>query len=149
MTPKNRWIVAILALLGGNVVAMVILAVVAHVGHSEVIPNYYEQSTHYDDTQRAAEASRALGWSVKATLADGALQVSVRDAAGAPLTGARVRASGYPRARAHERIDVSLTAGGEGSYRGLADRTLGLHDLAITVERDGKTFAQHVLVEAL
>jgi len=149
MSPKNRWVVAILALLGGNVVAMVVLAVVANVGHSEVIPNYYEQSTHYDDTLHAAEASRALGWSVAAKLDDGALLVSVRDAGGAPLSGARVRASGYPRARASERIDISLTAGEKGSYRGNADHTLGLHDLSITVERDGQTFSQHVLVEAL
>lgn len=149
MTPKTRWIVAIVALLGGNVIAMVILAFVAHVGQSEVIPNYYEQATHYDDTLRAAEVSRALGWHVDATLTNGALEVTVRDASGAPLTNARVRASGYPRARAHERIDVALTAGAEGRYGGLADRTLGLHDLSIVVERDGKTFSQHVLVEAL
>jgi nitrogen fixation protein FixH len=149
MTPKTRWIVAILALLGGNIAALITLAVVAHVGQSEVIPNYYEESTHHDDTLRAAEASRALGWRVDATLSDGALHVTVRDAAGAPLSGARVRASGYPRTRAHERIDIALTAGGGGSYRGIADRTLGLHDLAITVERDGKTFAQRVMVEAL
>ena len=149
MTPKTRWIVAILVLLGGNMAAMIILAIVANIGHSEVIPNYYEQSTHYDDTLRAAEASRALGWNVKATLSDGALHVTVSDAAGAPITGARVRASGYPRARAQERIDVVLPAAPAGGYLGLADHTLGLHDLAITVERDGKTFAQHVLVEAL
>jgi len=149
MTPKTRWIVAILVLLGGNVVAMVTLAVVANVGHSEVIPNYYEQSTHYDDTLRAAEASRVLGWHVEATLSRGALHVTVSDAAGAPITGARVRASGYPRARAHDRIDVVLPAAPAGGYLGLADRTLGLHDLAITVERDGKTFGQHVLVDAL
>ncbi len=149
MTPKTRWIVAILVLLGGNVVAMVTLAVVANVGHSEVIPSYYEQSTHYDDTMRAAEASRALGWHMTATLSDGTLEVSVRDAAGAPLLGAQVRASGYPRAHAHERIDISLAAAAAGSYRGTADRTTGLHDLAITIERDGKTFAQSLVIEAL
>lgn len=149
MTPKNRWIVAIVALLGGNVLAMVTLAVVANVGHSEVIPNYYEQSTHYDDTLRAAQASRALGWSVRATLSDGALEVAVLDAMGAPLSGARVHAIGYPRARARDRIEVSLTMFAAGSYRGFADHTIGLHDLEITVERDGKTFGQHVVVEAL
>lgn len=149
MTPKTRWIVAILVLLGGNVGAMITLAIVANVGHSEVIPNYYEQSTHYDDTLHAAEVSRALGWHVHATLSDGSLEVTVRDAAGAPLVDARVRASGYPRAHSYEVIDVALTAIAAGSYRGVADRTLGLHDLAITVERDGKTFSQRVVVEAL
>lgn len=148
MTPKARWIIAIVALLGGNVAAMVILATVANVGHSEVIPNYYEQSAKYDETLRSAEASRALGWRLNATLVGGSLEVTVQDATGAPLTGAQVRATGYPRARAGERIDVSLTPGREGSYRGAADRTPGLHDLAITVERDGQTFAQRVLVEA-
>lgn len=149
MKPKTRWILAIVGLLFGNVVAMVILATVAHVGQSEVIPNYYDKSTHYDETMRAAEASRALGWQVNASLAGGSLEVTVKDAAGAPLSGARVRASGYPRAHASERIDVALTPGVEGQYRGAADRQIGLHDLAITVERDGKTFAQRVIVEAL
>ncbi len=149
MKPQTRWIVAILALLGGNLVAMVILATVANVGHSEVIPDYYEQSTHYDETMHDAAASRALGWRVDATLSGGALEVTVRDAAGAPISGAQVRATGYPRARAHARIDVALTGAAAGSYRGTADRTLGLHDLAITVERDGKKFAQRIVVEAM
>lgn len=149
MSPKTRWIVAILALLGGNVAAMVILATVANVGHSEVIPNYYEKGAHYDDTLRAAEASRALGWRVNAILAGGSLEVTVKDAGGSPLVGAQVRASGYPRARAGQRIDVALTPLGEGLYRGVADHTRGVHDLAITVERDGKSFSQYVIVEAL
>lgn len=114
MTPKTRWTLAIVGLLAGNVLAMTTLATVANVGHSEVIPDYYDQSTRYDDTMAAAAASRALGWRVEATLVDGSLSVAVHDGAGAPLAGATVRASGYPRAHAHERFDVPLVARGPG-----------------------------------
>ncbi len=148
MTPKTRWTLAIVGLLGGNVLAMTTLATVANVGHSEVIPDYYDQSTRYDDKMAAATASRALGWRVEATLVDGALSVAVRDAAGAPLAGATVRAAGYPRSHAHERFDVPLVARGPGTYLGVADRLPGLHDLAITIERGGQHDLQHLLIEA-
>ena len=49
MTPRLRWILAIAGLLGGNVIAMVILAVVANNGGTQVIPAYYDKAAHYDD----------------------------------------------------------------------------------------------------
>lgn len=42
MSARTRWTLAIVGLLVGNIVAMVILATVAHVGQSTVIPDYYE-----------------------------------------------------------------------------------------------------------
>jgi nitrogen fixation protein FixH len=126
----------------------VILATVATVGHSEVIPDYYEQAAHYDDTLAEAAASRTLGWHVEATLVDGELSVSARDAAGSPLAAAEVRVTGYARAHARERLDVGLVAASAGEYRGRADLTLGLHDLVISVDRAGKHYVRRVLVDA-
>jgi hypothetical protein len=42
MTPRSKWLLAIAGLLVANVIAMVILAVVANVGGSRVIPSYYK-----------------------------------------------------------------------------------------------------------
>ena len=44
MSPRTKWILAIVGLLVGNVLAMVALAVAANVGKSEVIPSYYESA---------------------------------------------------------------------------------------------------------
>ncbi len=148
MTPARRWVLAIVVLLAGNVTAMVILATVASVGSSEVIPDYYQQAAHYDDTLAEATASRALGWRVDATLVDGELVISARDATGAPLSEAQVRVTGYPRARAHERLDVQLVAAGAGAYRGQGDRTPGVHDLVIAVDRAGKRYVRRLQVDA-
>jgi nitrogen fixation protein FixH len=148
MTAMHRWVLAIVVLLAGNLVAMVILATVASVGHSEVIPDYYQQAAHYDDTLAEASASRALGWRVDATLIDGELAIFVRDASGAPLSEAQVRVTGYPRARAQDRFDVQLIAAGAGAYRGRGDRTPGLHDLVIAVDRAGKRYVRRLLVDA-
>jgi nitrogen fixation protein FixH len=148
MSARAKWIVAIVGLLAGNVLAMVILATVASVGHSEVIPDYYNQGVHYDDAIAQGEANRALGWRVDATLTGGELVVVVHDAKGAPIDGAVVRTTGYPRAHAAERIDVALVAGGAGSYRARADHAPGIHDLAITIERGGARYLQHVVVDA-
>ncbi len=40
MTARTRWILAIVALLGGNIVAMVIVAVLAAIQGSQVVPGY-------------------------------------------------------------------------------------------------------------
>ncbi len=148
MTPTRRWVLAIVVLLGGNMVAMVILATVASVGRSEVIPDYYQQAAHYDQTLAEASASRALGWRVDATLIDGELAISARDASGAPLSEAQVRVTGYPRARAQDRFDVLLLAVGAGAYRGPGDRTPGLHDLVIAVDRAGKRYVRRLVLDA-
>ncbi len=148
MTPARRWVLAIVVLLGGNLVAMVVLATVATVGHSEVIPDYYQQASHHDDTVAEATASRALGWRVDATLIDGELVITARDDSGAPLSEAQVRVTGYARARAQDRLDVVLVAAGAGAYHGRGDRTLGLHDLVIAVDRAGQRYVRRLLVDA-
>jgi len=43
VTPRLRWVLAIVALLVANLVAMVILAVTSSMHDPEVIPMYYEE----------------------------------------------------------------------------------------------------------
>ena len=44
MTPRTKWVLAIVGLLVANVLAMVTLAVAANVDKPQIIPSYYESS---------------------------------------------------------------------------------------------------------
>lgn len=148
MSAATRWTLAIIALLGGNLVAMVVLATTASREDAQVIPDYYEKAVHYDEAIDEAARSEALGWSAEPTLLASTLEVRVLDRAGNTVTGARVQVDGYPRAHAVDRIDTKLVASGPGVYRvRLAGQRLGWHDLRIVVEHEGQRFTQQATVE--
>jgi len=148
MTAATKWIVAIAALLGGNVIAMVTLAVLANNGTNQVIPDYYAKASHYDDELARSSVSRALGWHLELTVSDGAIDAAVHDAAGRPLAGARVRITGYQRAHAAAPVDVELTAAPDGRYRGALGSRRGWYDLIAAVDLGAAHYTQHVVVEA-
>lgn len=149
MSAATRWTIAIVGLLVGNVLAMVFLATVATRSDAQVIPNYYEKASHYDDTLAEARRSQQLAWATRTTLVDGTVEVAVRDAGGLALDGAKVRVSGYQRSRAKDTYELELTAGGPGVYRAaVIGEQAGVHDVTVVVERDGQRFTDHVVVEA-
>lgn len=151
MTPRKAWVIAIVGLLGVNVVAMVILAVVANNGGTQVIPAYYDKAAHYDDEIDRARASRALSWHASVVMSGGAIEVSLSDAAGQAIDGATVRITGYHRAHAVDLLDVVLATAGGGRYRGdIRERqgSPGLYDLTVAAERGPARYLQHVAVEA-
>jgi nitrogen fixation protein FixH len=149
MTPRRTWILAIVGLLGANVIAMVVLAVAANDGGTQVIPAYYDKAAHYDDEIDRARASQVLGWHADVALAGGAIDVIVSDAAGAPVDGASVRVTGYQRAHAVDLLDVGLSAAGQrGHYRGGVHDRRGSYDLTVFAERGGARYMQHVVIEA-
>src|SRR5262245_8775514 len=113
MTARWKWLLAIAGLLAANVAAMVTLAVAAHHGGAQIIPDYYARATHYDDELDRSSRSRDLGWRVELAArcaAGGAIDATVVDAAGAPITDAAVQLTGYQRAHAGEMVDVVLAA---------------------------------------
>ena len=71
MTPAMRWWLVIAGLLAGNAIAMVLLAVIASDGGTQVIPAYYDRAVHFDDEIDRASASRALGWHAEVAIAAG------------------------------------------------------------------------------
>lgn len=148
MTPRLRWILAIVGLLAANVVAMVVLAVVANNGHTQVIPAYYDRAAHYNDEIDRASASRALGWHAEVAIARGAIDVTVSDAAGHAIDGARVRITGYQRAHAAEPLDLELATAGAGHYHGDLRERRGWHDLTVIAERGDARYLQRIAVEA-
>jgi nitrogen fixation protein FixH len=147
VTPARRWAAAIVGLLAANAAAAGVLLVSANAGESQVIPSYYERAARYDDEIEAAARSRALGWRVEVAAAGGALAVEVRDAAGGPVTGARVRVSGHHRAHAARRYELAAAAVGPGRYSAPAPAPAGRHDVAIEIERGEERFVRRAVVE--
>jgi nitrogen fixation protein FixH len=135
-------------LLAGNAIAMVILAVIAGNGGTQVIPAYYDRAAHFDDEMARASASRALGWQAEVAIAGGAIDVTMRDAAGHAVDGARVRVTGYQRAHAAEPVDVELAPVGIGHYRIGVHERRGWHDLTVVADRGDAHYQQRVSIEA-
>ncbi|HEU0035840.1 MAG TPA: FixH family protein [Kofleriaceae bacterium] len=147
MSPGARWLLAIGGLLVANIVAMVILTVSAHADQAQIIPAYYDQAVHYDDAIDTAAQSRKLAWQADTKLRDGAIDIAVRDASGAPLTDAHVRVSGYQRAHAAQRYDLVLGMIAPGRYRVPARLERGVHDVTVTIERGTERFVDRVSTE--
>ena len=148
MTPRSTWLLAIVALLGANVVAMVVLAVIANNGTNQVIPDYYAKAAHYDDEMASSAASRALGWHVALAIADGKIEADVINAAGEALRDATIRVTGYQRAHASDRLDVTLAMTSAGHYRGVTRVHRGWYDLIAVVDASGAHYTQHLAVES-
>ena len=148
MTAAWKWLLAIAGLLAANVISMVILVVVAHHGRAQVIPDYYARATHYDDELASASHSRALGWRVEVSATGDAIAARAVDAAGAPITGATVRVTGYQRAYASDVVDIELAPAGAGLYCGALPARRGWYDLVVRVAARGERYTDHLAVEA-
>ena len=134
MSPTTKWIVAIVGLLAGNMIAMGVLIAASHNGGSQVIPQYYEKAVHYDDQIDQAKRNERIGWTIGAAVQGDALVVT-----GAPA-GAAIHITGYPRAHADRTFAVA------------GDRVPlpahGILDLTIAVDRGGDHFEQRQTLEA-
>jgi nitrogen fixation protein FixH len=148
MIARWKWPIAIASLLIGNVIAMVVLATAAHRGAAQVIPDYYAAAVHFDDEIDRSSQSQALGWRVDVAIAGAAVDATVVDATGAPITQATVRVTGYQRARASEVVDVVLTADRPGPYRGPLAGRRGVYDLVARVDARGAHYTSRSVVEA-
>jgi hypothetical protein len=134
VTATTKWIVAIVGLLAGNVIATIVLIAASHHGGSQVIPAYYDKAIHYDDQIDQARRNTQLGWAIAAKLDGGAIVIE-----GAPA-GATVAVTGYPRAHA----DRSFALAGER----LPLPAHGILDLTITVDRGADHFVQQQVLDA-
>ncbi len=133
MSPTTKWILAIVGLLGGNVIAMIILIAASHDGGSQVIPAYYDKAVHYDDQIDQAARNAKLGWPVAAAVDHDALVIT-----GAPA-GADIHVTGYARAHADRTFALA------GPRAPLPAH--GWLDLTITVARGADLFIQHQALE--
>lgn len=147
MTSQVKWILAIGGLLAVNVIACVVLAVVAGSDTSQVIPDYYAKASHYDDQMARAAASQRLGWQLDVAVIGEALDASLRDANGQPIDGATVRITGYPRAHATEKLDIALQPR-DGRYRAARPVRRGWYDLVVDIDARGAHDTRTIAIEA-
>jgi len=148
MTAAKLWPIAIVAVLALTVGANVVILVAARDPHAAALePDYYHKAVTWDSTLAVERSSAALGWRTDATLdrltLDRArLTVTLRDAAGAPVTGATVRVEAIHNLQSDVRVHADpAAAAAPGVYVAeLPLRLAGLWELRLHVTRGGATF---------
>lgn len=108
-------------------------------------PQPRERGLHYNEIVAERDARDALGWKIDVVwrAETGRLEVSVRDAAGQPLAGARVAADLVRPAEKRLPLPVLLAATGSGRFAGdVVLPARGSWDLDLVVEHDGRRYAR-------
>ncbi|CAN5423768.1 hypothetical protein BH11MYX1_BH11MYX1_00420 [soil metagenome] len=147
MSAGRRWIVAIVALLAGNVLAGVVLIAAAHHGESRILPNYYEEGVHYDNAIDQAARNQTLAWAVGISIEHGIATVTASDARGLPLVNATVHIAGVERSATARTIAGELHATTPGRYSGQVGG-MGWLDVAVTIDLGSERYAHRVALEA-
>lgn len=147
MSSGAKWIAIVIALLLGNILAMVVLIGASHHGGSRVLPGYYDKAVHYDDQLDQDARNRALAWRVDVELRDGVATVTARDAAGMPIEHAHVHVDGSERASSARAITGDLVATRAGEYRARLGGA-GWIDLSITIDRGADRYVHQLAVQA-
>ncbi|MEO8554081.1 MAG: FixH family protein [Kofleriaceae bacterium] len=147
MSAGTKWILAVIGLLLGNVLAGVVLIAAAHHGASRVLPGYYDRAVHYDDQLDQAARNLALAWRIDVELHDGVATVIAHDAAGVPIEHAHVHLDGVERARTAREITGDLVATRAGEYRARLGGA-GWVDLSITIDRGAERYVDQLAVQA-
>jgi len=147
MSSGAKWIAIVVAMLLGNVLAMVVLIGEAHHGGSRVLPGYYERAVHYDDQLDEETRNRALAWRVDVKIHDGVATVTAHDSTGAAIEHAHVHLDGVERARTARPIVGDLVATTTGEYSARLGGA-GWVDLAITIDRGGDRYVHKLALEA-
>lgn len=107
-----------------------------------VIPDYYQASLHWDETQQERSAAERLGWTVKlqpAEIADGqgmrALELWVHDAQENPVDDLQIEGHFFRHRDANGRLPVQLRGVGEGHYLALEPmRETGIWQFELTID---------------
>jgi nitrogen fixation protein FixH len=155
-----RWAlvpVALLVSLTSGLAVMIRIAV--HDPGFAVAPEYYQHALKWDEERERQRQSSQLGWSGTWDFSNGEahapgpaqvrpLGLSLRDALGAPLAGARVTVSAFHNARAAEVQKLLFTERTPGEYVAqLQFRAAGIWHLDVEVDARGQHFAQSSDVE--
>jgi nitrogen fixation protein FixH len=146
----HRWILIVIGLLAGNVLAVVILITAAGPASADrVLPRYYERAAEFDGLLAEEAASTALGWTARTTIAGTGVEIRLVDGAGAPIAGARVDVTGFHRAHAGAAVELALGEDAAGVYRAeLPAARPGWWELTVRGTRGHDGFVSRVAVEA-
>ena len=150
MKRETWWPVGLVAVLGVTVLANIgVFLLAARNGGAEAVPDYYRKAVAWDSTLADGARSRALHWTLEASLSapagGGMFALTLRDSAGAPISGARVRVEGFPVARADQSFDTVLADLGGGRYAvRLPVHRAEWHALDVTARRGTDRFVQQL-----
>jgi nitrogen fixation protein FixH len=116
--------------------------------------DYYEKALHWDDQKAAGAASAKLGWTVKLSVGEIALEggravtVMVMDKEGVLVKDAQVRVGYFHHALPKETREAELAAGAGGIYRGvLPVGRPGLWELRLKVTEGEKEYSERIVRE--
>ncbi|MBI3791873.1 MAG: FixH family protein [Gemmatimonadetes bacterium] len=123
--------------------------------HASVEPDYYRKAVAWDSTMAQERRNVALGWQLTPALpALGAgrtapLTFDVRDAHGAPVTGASVHVEAMAVAQADSTVSATLGETDAGRYVAQVPiRRAGLWELRVSVVKGADKFTADVRLDA-
>lgn len=143
LSPKARWTIAIVGLLGLSVLINAIMLVVAVSDPSFAVESGYEQKAqNYDAYKKELRDSEALGWTATVTTKpiaryDVQVTLQLRDVSDQPVEGAAIELSAFHNARAANKLAPSLVEKEPGTYVGRAPmRADGVWVFDVVATRD-------------
>jgi nitrogen fixation protein FixH len=150
------WPIGITTVLATTVAANLWVMRIANEDPSFAIePDYYQKAITWDSTLAQERQDSILGWRIKPTLgiltATGKTRVNaiLTDSLGAPISGAVVKVSALPVARANEVYEATLAAAGPGEYAGQLDaQRQGQWELRFEVRTGSTRFTDVARVDA-
>jgi nitrogen fixation protein FixH len=150
------WPIGVAVILAATVALNIWVLRVANDDPSFAIePDSYQKAVDWDSTMAQMRQNAALGWHVAPTLGaftarDGAqLQVTVTDAAGAPIPDATVKVAAFFNARANDIIDTTLHRDAAGYAGTIPVKFGGVWELQFDVRRGAQRFTSTSRVEAV
>ena len=156
MKPGAWWPIGITGVLATTVAANLWVMRIANDDPSFAIePDYYQKAITWDSTLAQARQDSILGWRLTPRLevvaATGKTRISatLTDSSGTPISGAVVKVSALPVARASEVHEATLAATGAGEYTGQLDaQRQGRWELRFEVRAGATRFTEVARVEA-
>jgi nitrogen fixation protein FixH len=143
------WVGLILALLGGQILLMLVMTYLATADASFAIePDYYQKGIHWDAEVAQQRENARLAWELDFELGETASVFGERafvctlaDADGRPLDGAAIDVVAFAHARGNERAAIVLTPAGDGRYESeLRITRNGIWEFRFVVRRGPDTF---------
>ena len=145
--PGVLWPAVIAGALGLHVIGSLVMVYFATSNESYAVePDYYRKALAWNDKRAQDRRNTELGWQLEFTVepvaagADPVLRAALTDAAGAPVTGARVAVEAFSNVRRDDVLTSTLAPSDSGYESALPMRGNGLWEFRFTVTRDDEFF---------
>ena len=148
--PRLFWPGFILALLGGQILVLIVMVYFAAMdGSFAVEPDYYQKALNWDKEVAQLRENERLNWSLQIDVGDEAgvlgervVTCTLRDREGKSLDGAVIQLLAFPHARGVERTTATLEPRGNGAYETtLRLSRKGLWEFRLRAQRGPETFS--------